>query len=502
MGERANRTVGESRLGEQGKPFGPNRSAKPVGVGKASRSGAGFSLSESAPEANTVAEAEEDPRLSDEAGVEPFTYPSPLSPIDAHPTPAQARGMRWFWRGAFFAGANETIVLEYLPLFALAFGASVGEIGLLAAGVGLAATIAFIPGAWLSSRWRYRKPFVLATGWGAAQLLFIPLAVVPLLFDVPLVVRLIIALVAMRAFVFNLALPAWTALVADLVPAGMRGRYFSTRNFLYGLGGLAGLLLVAILLASLGSKEGWLLVWLLVLMAGVAYHWTFSHIPERELTPAEEPPRPRFGPWTALLRDANFQTYGGTVLIWNVSLYMAAPFFNVHLVKNLGASPLWVGSLLVVMSVFGLLGQLLFGKVLDFRGSRWVMAVCGLLIPFLPWAWYFVNAPYQVIAINAVAGVAWAGYMLASFNFLLTISPPGQQRYYAAAYQTLVYLSTFLGPLLGGAIAAAYGIKTLFLLSGAGRMLACLLFVRFVRESRMEVQPWRRRLAQTEAVTP
>jgi len=410
--------------------------------------------------------------------------------------------MRWFWWGAFFAGANETVVLQYLPLFALAFGASNGEIGLLAAGIGLAATLAFVPGAWLSSRWRYRKPFVLATGWGAAQLLFIPLAVVSLLIHVPLAVRFIIALAAIRAFVFSLALPAWTALAADLVPAGMRGRYFSTRNLLYGLGGLVGLLLVALLLASLGSKEGWLLVWLLILMAGVAYHWTFSHIPERELTPVGEPSRPRLGPRTALLRDANFQAYGATVLLWSISLYMAAPFFNVRLVKNLGASPLWVGGLLVVMSVFGLLGQLLFGKTVDLRGSRWVMAVCGLVIPFLPWAWYFVNAPYQVIAINALGGIAWAGYTLASFNFLLAISPPGQQRYYAAAYQTLVYLSTFLGPLLGGAIAVAYGIKTLFLLSGAGRMLACLLFVRFVRESRMEIQLSPRRLAQTQTLTP
>jgi MFS family permease len=424
-----------------------------------------------------------------------------LSSIDAHPTPAQARGLRWFWWGAFFAGANETIVLEYLPLFALAFGASNGEIGLLAAAVGLAATLAFTPGAWLSSRWRYRKPFILATGWGAAQLLFIPLAVVPLLCDVPAAVRFIIALAAIRAFVFSLASPAWTALAADLVPAGIRGRYFSTRNFVYGAGGLAGLLLVALLLVSLGSKEGWLLVWLLVLVAGLSYHWAFNHIPEREFAPAGERPRPCPCPRTTLLSDANFQAYGGTVLVWSISLYMAAPFFNVHLVKNLGASPLWVGSLLVVMSVFGLLGQLLFGKMVDIRGARWVMAVCGLLIPFLPWAWYFVNAPYQVIAINAMAGVAWAGYTLASFNFLLAISPPGQQRYYAAAYQTLVYLSTFLGPLLGGAIAAAYGIKTLFLLSGAGRMLACLLFVRFVREGRMEIQPHPRPVEQTEALT-
>jgi hypothetical protein len=33
-------------------------------------------------------------------------------------------------------------------------------------------------------------------------------------------------------------------------------------------------------------------------------------------------------------------------------------------------------------------------------------------------------------------------------------------------------------------------------------MLACVLFVRFVRERRMEVQPSPRRLAQTQTLTP
>jgi predicted MFS family arabinose efflux permease len=188
-------------------------------------------------------------------------------------------------------------------------------------------------------------------------------------------------------------------------------------------------------------------------------------------------------PWHAtILRDANFLVFGGTVFLWNISLYAAAPFFNVYLVKNLDASEVWVGGLAAVASAFGLVGQAMFGRLLDARGSRWLMAVCGLFIPLLPWAWYVIDAPWQVIFVNAVGGVAWAGYLLGSFNFLLVVSPPEQRRYYAASYHTLVFLSAAAGPLIGGVIAQSQSIKALFVISGAGRLVAHVLFLRFVRE--------------------
>ncbi len=105
-----------------------------------------------------------------------------------------------------------------------------------------------------------------------------------------------------------------------------------------------------------------------------------------------------------------------------------------------------------------------------------------MLISILPIAWYFVTEPYHVIAINSVGGIVWAAYILAGFNFLLAISPPGQHRYYAAVYQTAVYLSIFAGPLLGGVFAEIYGIKILFVLSGVGRLAACALFAAFVHD--------------------
>ena len=408
--------------------------------------------------------------------------------LDDYPTPAQAKGMRMFWWDGLFAGVPMALLLQYLPLFAVAYGANNAEVGLMAAGAGLGAALAFLPGAWLSDLWRRRKTFVVLTSGLLSRAPFIGYVLIPFVSDGDAALRLIILLAMLQAFLTSLGTPAWTSLAADIVPLSIRGRYFAWREFIYGAGGMVAAPAAGVMVAVWGKPEGWQGVWLLAVAAAVLSTWFFSRIPEepRARRSVEAPAAP---PWhAAILRDANFLIFGGTVFLWNISLYAAGPFFNVYLVKNLEASTVWVGGLAAVASAFGLVGQAMFGRLLDARGSRWLMAVCGLLIPFLPWAWYVIDAPWQVIFINAVGGVAWAGYLLGSFNFLLIVSPPEQRRYYAASYHTLVFLSAAAGPLIGGVIAQSQSIKALFVISGAGRLAAHMLFLRFVHERRIDTR--------------
>jgi MFS family permease len=422
------------------------------------------------------------------AAPEPAAAEAPPS-LDDYPTPAQAKGMRMFWWDGLFAGVPMALLLQYLPLFAVAYGANNAEVGLLAAGAGLGAALAFLPGAWLSDMWRRRKTFVVLTSGLLSRAPFIAYILIPFVADGEAALRLIILLAMLQAFLTSLGMPAWTSLAADIVPLNIRGRYFAWREFIYGAGGMVAAPAAGVMVALWGKPEGWQSVWLLALAASVLSVWFFSRIPEepRPHPSAEAAAAP---PWHAtMLSDANFLIFGGTVFLWNISLYAAAPFFNVYLVENLDASEIWVGGLAAVASAFGLVGQAMFGRLLDAKGSRWLMAVCGLFIPLLPWAWYVIDAPWQIILINAVGGVAWAGYILGSFNFLLIVSPPEQRRYYAAAYHTLVFLSTAAGPLIGGVIAQGHSIKALFVISGAGRLAAHVLFLRFVHERRIDTRP-------------
>lgn len=393
--------------------------------------------------------------------------------------------MRAFLLEGLFTGALETTALYYLPLFAFAYGASNGEIGLLVAAASLGAATSSLPGAWISEKWQHRKPFVLLTR-SANVLPLLALALLPFMTGGSMILGMIIAAASMRSFVTYLGEGAWTSLAADLVPANMRGRFFAARNLLLGVGGLAAVAAVALLLAGLDRRTEWSAVWLLALAMGIGASLSYARIPEGEL-PREAPPTVKAGAhWLTIVRDRNFMRYCSTVFVWNVALYMAAPFLNVHLVKNLGASPLWVGGLLATAIVFGSAGQVVFGRVADRRPAQSLMIHSGLAVAIVPLAWCFAREPWQVIPINVFGGIAWAAYLLASFNFLLAISPAGRERYYAGAYTMIMFLSLTIGPLLGGAIAAVYGIKTVLIAAGLGRMAATGLFAVLVREEKYE----------------
>jgi MFS family permease len=163
--------------------------------------------------------------------------------------------------------------------------------------------------------------------------------------------------------------------------------------------------------------------------------------------------------------------------VWNLALQVAAPFFNVYLVRHLGAGVGTVGLLAGINTLFGLLGSGLFGRVMDRLGALRTQALCGLLIPIIPTAWIWVTAPWQVGVLEAYAGLVWAGYNLANFALLLELTPASHRPQAVALYQTVVFASAVAGPLLGGWLADAYGFAVIFGASGAGRLLGILLFI-------------------------
>ena len=152
------------------------------------------------------------------------------------------------------------------------------------------------------------------------------------------------------------------------------------------------------------------------------------------------------------------------------------------LVKDLSATAGVIGIVSVVGNISSLPAQRIFGTLTDKYGSRKLMQLMAMSIPVLPIYWFFIQKPWQAIPINIIAGILWAGMNLASFNFLLDISPQEQRARYTAIYQIAVAFSAALGASAGGIIADAWGIRLVFILSGVGRLLAGLHLAKFVNQ--------------------
>jgi MFS family permease len=184
------------------------------------------------------------------------------------------------------------------------------------------------------------------------------------------------------------------------------------------------------------------------------------------------------GLWSAIGGNRAFLGLVVSGFVWTLALQVAAPFFNVYLVRHLGASAATVGALAGVNTLFGLIGSGVFVRVMDRAGALKTQAFTGLLIPIIPTAWIWVTAPWQVGVLEAYAGLVWAGYNLANFALLLELTPDSHRPQAVALYQTVVFTSAVVGPLLGGWLADTFGFHVIFAASGAGRLLGIVLYIR------------------------
>lgn len=393
------------------------------------------------------------------------------------------KNLRWFWLDGVFAQASDAVLLSYLSLYLLALGATAAQIGLLSALSNLSAALLIIPGVAIVERWGRRKQTVLLFGGGAARSTLLMLALLPLAFSGSTAVYIIIILAVVRTALANLSVPAWTSLIADIVPLNWRGRYFSSRNMAMGIAGMAVIYGVGQLINHIGAPAGYQLAMGLALILGVISTYSFAHISEPTAAIVPRVGSSRRLPLRQNLRAApDFLAFCAVAALWNLSLNIAGPFFSVHFVSGLKASAGFWGVLSVCNGLAALPGQRISGILTDRWGPRRIQLITGLLIPFVPWMWALSRSPWHLVPVELISGFLWAGYGLSSFNFLLALSPADRRARYAAFYQIVVTVTLALGAALGGVVATWWGYKATFILSGLGRLGAAVLFVRFVRQ--------------------
>lgn len=404
--------------------------------------------------------------------------------------PRTVHNLRWFRLSGVFAQASESVVLAYLTLFVLALGANRAQIGLMSALASLSAALFLLPGATLVERWGHRKAICVLGGGGGARVVLLLLALVPLGLAGPTAVYVAIALIVLRSALANVALPAWTSLTADIVPVSCRGRYFASRNIAMAVAGVVTTYFVGLLITRVGSPRGYQLALGIAFTIGIVSTFGFARLHEASMPTESVIGRKAQLPLLRRMRKhPDFLAFCAAAALWNGALGVASPFFSVYMVENLGANASIVGTLSVVSTLAALPGQRLFGTLADRWGPRRIQLLTGLIIPLIPWGWALARSPWHLAPIELLAGFLWAGYGLANFNLLLLLTPEKRRSRYTALYQISVTIALAAGSALGGVLATAWGIRSVFVLSGIGRLGAALMFARFVRPPRDESQP-------------
>jgi len=395
-----------------------------------------------------------------------------------------------------FATGQYSFGNTYLSPFAIAINTSDAMISLLGSIGGLFGPLSQMFSSRLIEKYPRKKIVLHSVFWEA--ILWIPFILIAILYSSGVVVNLLplflMLFFAINMVIANIAGPAWFSWIGDIVDEEFRGRWFAKRNLIHGFISII-LSLAASFFLDFFKNQGWLMLGFMILFALALVcrllSWQFfksQYEPKIKLKKADY-----FSFWQFLERAP--KTNFGRFTIFRAVLAFAqtigAPLFTVYLLRNLGFTYTIYITITVVGSFFSIVLIDLWGKFADRYGNYKTMIVTAFFIPVVPILWTLSSSPlYQIFIPSIISGLAWAGFNLASGNFIYDNVRPEKRGVAVSYYNMLVGLGTFLGAGLG-AILIAYlntswiePIILIFLICAVARMFVIIFGIPYLKEVR------------------
>jgi len=372
----------------------------------------------------------------------------------------------------------------FIVAFALVLGANNFQIGILAS-IPLITDVFQIPAVWIIEKFRCRKIVVFAT-WLISQLLWVPIALLPLIMEIPgaAAISMLIGLMAVRGMLNAFTNCGWSSWMRDLIPQKIIGRYFARRlslattvSIVLGLG-------AAFFLDYWDEIGGGVLGYSWVLLIGLVFFGLASPaftaaVPEPKMLPVTGR-RPAFlQTITTPLRDRNYRQLMKFLMFWGFALSMAFPFFEVFMLRDLNLSILIVIILATITEVLIVISLRFWGPLSDRFGSKVIMSSSTSLFLLVLLGWSFVVIQGQselliplLVILHILEGIATAGILLSEEALSLKLAPQGQATSYTSGASLADSAGTGIGVLAGGFLADLFTGRMLKLdLSGVAPLL-------------------------------
>ncbi len=403
------------------------------------------------------------------------------------------RGLKNSIREGAAGGAASGIINTYLTPYALALGAGPAQIGLLSALPQLFSTVlqplAGTLATHADSRKKVCKLFLIIS-----RIAIFPIIFLGLLrgFDA---VSLLLILVSVSAAASSFARPAWASWIGELVPERIRGAFFGKRNMYVSATSFVAALTAGWVLGFSDTLAGFALIFLAAFALQDVGLYFLLKVPE--------PPSPNhkghrvslnFSEFLSTMKKTNFKHFMLYAMVFDFSVYLAAPFFTVYMISELQISYWWFAVVSSASAVAGMLSQKYWGKISDKYGDRNVMMICAMLASLVPLIFIFSRDVPLLVAANIFSGFAWAGLDLVTFNFLLDSSPPVKRPLFISNYQFFDGLAVAGGSIVGGILISFIGtgffwlsaISVIFVASFALRAISSALLIPRIKEERIK----------------
>ncbi len=338
----------------------------------------------------------------------------------------------------------------FLTAFALFLNANPFQMGVLASIPSILAGVGFFSAYFANLIGKRKLPCLWTAVTGRGLFLFF---IIALVFDIRLSINTFFVIIFLFNLLLNFAGNLWLSWMSDLIPRQERGRYFGIRSTIISAVGMVVNYAGGKVLDACASHTAFVIIFSTAVLFSTLGGITLSFQPEPGFVKKAVHFRDVF---TKPLKDANFLRLIEFVSFWYLFAGIAAPFWVVHMIRNLKMAYSTIAVYGIIAGIASLVFQIFWGKMIDKVKSKPVLAINFVGITFLPFIWLFATPTFILpIWIDAfLSGLFWCGINLSLFNILLSLTEEKElKESYFALFSTITGICGFLSSILGGLIA-------------------------------------------------
>jgi DHA1 family multidrug resistance protein-like MFS transporter len=178
-----------------------------------------------------------------------------------------------------------------------------------------------------------------------------------------------------------------------------------------------------------------------------------------------------------------FPTLAASIFSAMLGVGLISPLLPLY-AQDMGASGIELG---LISAGYGICNALLtpvIGRLSDRKGRKVFLCIGLFLYSVISLGFIWASNPLQLILVRLIQGGSGAMILPVAMAYIGDLSPEGEEGKWMGYSNTAFFSGFGIGPLLGGALAERFGMNTAFYSMGGLCMLAFLVAVILIPESR------------------
>jgi Major Facilitator Superfamily. len=387
-------------------------------------------------------------------------------------------------------GIAYTVVLNiynpFMQMFAKRMGAGDLEIALINSLPPLVAIFVLIPCSILIERLN-RKKYTASLMILINSLFYLAIAFVPFASGRIKVISYII-LIGLMNWPGSLYITTWQSFFADTFNGSEANTVYSLRSKYSAFFGLLVALVTGLVITEIPKTDGerllvYQIFYLICFLITLLQLFFLSRVKQDNKTRIENTGTVgisiKLSSFKEIFHNRTFMIFCICTFIFHITWQMGWPLFFLYNVDYAGLNEFQISLISVVSGIFSFLSYSVCAKLIDKKGSRFVIIIGAIGLALNPLFFTFQLSYFAIILVNMLAGFSGAAFNYTLFCSLLEMLPEGKKTIYISFFNTFINISGFGAPLVGVWLYKLSSIYHAFLIIGILRVLASSFY--FIR---------------------